>query len=128
MAQESQIPEIKLDITQLYREEMFTDRKAGTLRRMVPVLADGSDDTSRTVLYSGQTQLLTPGGVLPLAFELEAVSLEDACNKFPEAVKLAIEQAIEEAREMRREAASRIVVPEAGGGMGGPPGGGRIKL
>jgi hypothetical protein len=128
MAQESQIPEIKLDITQLYREEMFTDRKAGTLRRMVPVLADGSDDSSRTVLYSGQTQLLTPGGVLPLAFELEAVSLEDACNKFPEAVKLAIEQAIEEAREMRREAASRIVVPEAGGGMGGPPGGGRIKL
>jgi hypothetical protein len=42
-------------------------------------------------------------------------------------VKVAIEQAIEEAREMRREAASRIVVPDAGG-MGGPPPGGRIKL
>jgi hypothetical protein len=66
-------------------------------------------------LYSGQTQLLTPAGVLPLAFELEAASLEDACNKFPEAVKVAIEQAIEEAREMRREAASRIVVPDAAG-------------
>jgi hypothetical protein len=127
MAQEPQIPEIKLDVTQLYREEMFTDRKAGTLRRLTPVLADGNTDASRPVLYSGQTQLLTPAGVLPLAFELEAASLEDACNKFPDAVKLAIEQAIEEAREMRREAASRIVVPEAGG-MGGPPGGGRIKL
>ena len=69
------------------------------------------------MLYSGQTQLLTPAGVLPLAFELEAASLEDACSKFPDAVKIAIEQAIEEAREMRREAASRIVVPE--GGMGG---------
>jgi hypothetical protein len=68
---------------------------------------------------------LTPAGVLPLAFELEAESLEDACAKFPEAVKIAIEQAIEEAREMRREQASRIVVPEAGGGA---PGGGRIKL
>jgi hypothetical protein len=114
MAAEQQLPEIKLDATQLYREEIFTDRKA---------------DPSRTVLYSGQTQLLTPAGVLPLAFELEASSLEDACNKFPDAVKIAIEQAIEEAREMRREAASRIVVPEAGGGMGGPPGGGgRIKL
>lgn len=122
MAQEPQIPEIKLDSTQLYREEMYTDRKAGTLRRLVPVKSDGSDDSSRPVLYSGQTQLLTPAGVLPLAFELEASSLEDACNKFPEAVKVAIEQAIEEAREMRREAASRIVVPEAGGGMGGPPG------
>jgi hypothetical protein len=129
MAQDQQqLPEIKLDATQLYREDMFTDRKAGTLRRLVPVKSDGSDDTSRPVLYSGQTQLLTPGGVLPLAFELEAESLEDACNKFPDAVKLAIEQAIEEAREMRREAASRIVVPDAGG-MGGPPaGGGRIKL
>jgi len=127
MAQEQQLPEIKLDITQLYREEMFTDRKAGTLRRLVPVLADGSNDTSRPTLYSGQTQLLTPAGVLPLAFELDASSIEDACNKFPDAVKVAIEQAIEEAREMRREAASRIVVPEAGG-MGGAPGGGRIKL
>ena len=37
----------------------------------------------------------------------------------------------EEAREMRREAQSRIVVPDAGGmgGLpGGIPGGGRIKL
>jgi len=67
--------------------------------------------------------------VLPLAFELDAKSIEDACAKFPDAVKIAIEQAIEEAREMRREAASRIVVPGTGGDMGGPPaGGGRIKL
>jgi hypothetical protein len=128
MAQEQQLPEIKLDPTQLYREEIFTDRKAGTLRRLVPVKSDGSEDGSRPVLYSGQTQLLTPAGVLPLAFELDAKSIDDACAKFPEAVKVAIEQAIEEAREMRREAASRIVVPDAGG-MGGPPaGGGRIKL
>src|SRR6187397_1971722 len=125
MAQEQPPPEIKLDISQLYREEIFTDRKAGTLRRLVPVLADGNTDASRPVLYSGQTQLLTPAGVLSLAFELEAASLEDACNKFPEAVKIAIEQAIEEAREMRREAASRIVVPGTGGDMGGaPPSGG----
>jgi hypothetical protein len=122
--EQQQLPEIKLDPTQLYREEIFTDRKAGTLRRLTPVKGDGSDDATRTVLYSGQTQLLTPAGVLPLAFELEATSLEDACSKFPEAVKIAIEQAIEEAREMRREAASRIVVPETGGA----PGGGRIKL
>ena len=128
MAQENQIPEIKLDITQLYQEEIFTDRKAGTLRRLTPVLADGSKDASRPVLFSGQTQLLTPMGVLPLAFELDAATIEDACAKFPDAVKVAIEQAIEEAREMRREQASRIVVPEAGGGMGGAPGGGRIKL
>ena len=129
MAQEQQLPEIRLDASQLYREEIFTDRKAGTLRRLVPVRVMAAT-ILRAPLYSGQTQLLTPAGVLPLAFELEASSLEDACNKFPDAVKVAIEQAIEEAREMRREAASRIVVPDTGGGMGGPPagGGGRIKL
>jgi hypothetical protein len=44
-------------------------------------------------------------------------------------VKAALEQAIDEAREMRREAASRIVVPDvAGGNLGGPPGGGKIKF
>ena len=128
MAGEQQLPEIKLDPKDLYREEIFTDRKAGTLRRLVPVKTDGSEDSARAVLYSGQTQLLTPAGVLPLSFDLEAASIDDACGKFPEAVKVAIEQAIEEAREMRREAASRIVVPGTGGDMGGAPPGGRIKL
>src|SRR5215510_14099690 len=100
MAGEQQLPEIKLDANDLYREEIFTDRKAGTLRRLVPVKSDGSEDASRPVLFSGQTQLLTPAGVLPLSFELEAKSIDDACNQFPAAVKVAIEQAIEEAREM----------------------------
>jgi hypothetical protein len=83
------------------------------------------------VLYSGQTQLLTPTGVLPLGFEIEADSLEDAVSKFPAAVKEALDQAIEEAREYRREASSRIVVPDVAGGLPGPgalPGGGKIKL
>jgi len=47
----------------------------------VPIKSDGSEDSSRPVLYSGQTQLLTPAGVLPLAFELDAKSIEDACAK-----------------------------------------------
>jgi hypothetical protein len=125
MAQEPALPDIKLDPTQLYREEVFTDRRAGTLRRLVPVTVHGDDDPTRPVLWSGQTQLLTPAGVLPLMFELEAASLQDAIEQFPEAVKVALEQAIEEAREMRREAASRIVVPEVGAG---PIGGGKIKM
>jgi hypothetical protein len=129
MAQEQGLPDIKLDANELYREEVFTDRRAGTLRRLVPVTITGADDPARPTLWSGQTQLLTPAGVLPLMFELEAASLADAIEKFPDAVKVALEQAIEEAREMRREAASRIVVPEVGGPMGGGPiGGGKIKL
>jgi len=121
------LPEIKFDVASLYREEVFTDRTAGTIRRLVPVTPTGEEDASRPTLYSGQTQLLTPGGVLPLGFEMEAASLQEAIDKFPAAVREALEQAIEEAREMRREASSRIVVPEVGG-MGGPAGGGRIKL
>jgi hypothetical protein len=131
----TQLPEIRLDAASLYQEEVFTDRIAGTIRRLTPVSPTGAPDPSRPVLYSGQTQLLTPGGVLPLGFEIEAASLADAIERFPLAVRAALEQAIEEAREMRREASSRIVVPEAGGGglgglggggLGG--GGGRIKL
>jgi hypothetical protein len=65
--------------------------------------------------------------VLPLGFDIEAATLEEALSRFPDAVKLALDEAIEEAREMRRESASRIVVPDAGA-MGGPPGGGKIKF
>ena len=126
MAQDTGMPDIQLDSTGLYREDIFTDRKAGTIRRLIPVLIDGSTDPKRAVLYSGQTQLLTPNGVLPLGFEIEAATLEEAVTKFPAAVKNALEQAIEEAREFRRESASRIVVPDVGGGA--LPGGGKIKL
>jgi hypothetical protein len=130
MAQDLGLPDIQLDTAGLYREEIFTDRKAGTIRRLIPVAVDGTADATRPVLYSGQTQLLTPTGVLPLGFEIDANSLQDALRKFPAAVKEALEQAIEEAREFRRESASRIVVPDVGG-MSGPgplPGGGKIKL
>jgi len=126
MAQEPGLPDIQVDKDALYREDIFTDRKAGTIRRLTPVTAAGEADAARPTLYSGQTQLLTPGGVLPLSFDIEASSLTDAAEKFPSAVHAALEQAIEEAREYRREASSRIVVPDVGGGA--IPGGGKIKL
>ena len=132
MAAQNDLPEIQIDPNGLYREDVFTDRRAGSIRRLTPVTIDGAPDTSRPVLFSGQTQLLTPAGVLPLGFEIEAKTLEEALRKFPEGVKVALEQAIDEARELRREAASRILVPEVGGGVGpvaGPAaGGGKIKF
>ena len=130
MSQEAGLPEIEIDLKGLYREEVYTDRSAGMVRRLVPVTAEGSPDPARPVLFTGQTQLLTPAGVLPLSFPIEADTLEHALQKFPAAVKVALEQAIEEAREYRREAASRIVVPEVGAGPigGGIAGGGKIKL
>ncbi len=130
MAAPTDLPEIQLDSKALYREDVFTDRRAGSIRRLTPVTADGAPDPTRHVLFSGQTQLLTPAGVLPLGFEIEAATLEEALRKFPAGVKDALEQAIDEARELRREAASRIVVPEVGGAVGPGPagGGGKIKF
>ena len=129
MAAQNDLPDVRLDPAAMYKEEIFTDRRAGTIRRLTPITLDGSTDSARAVLFSGQTQLLTPAGVLPLVFEIEAATLEEALQKFPEGVKVALEQAIEEAREMRRESASRIVVPEVGAGVGpGAGGGGKIKF
>jgi hypothetical protein len=131
MAAQNDLPEVRLDPAAMYKEEIFTDRRAGTIRRMTPITIDGGTDASRQVLFSGQTQLLTPAGVLPLVFDIEAATLEEALRNFPEGVKVALEQAIDEAREMRREAASRIVVPEVGAsgiGPGPAPGGGKIKF
>ena len=130
MAAQNDLPDIQLDPKALYREDVFTDRHAGSIRRLTPVTTDGAVDATRPVLFSGQTQLLTPAGVLPLGFEIAAKTLEEALLKFPQGVKAALEQAIDEARELRREAASRIVVPEVGGSVGPAPtaGGGKIKF
>lgn len=127
------IPEIKLDSDHLYLEESFTDRRAGILRRMTPVKRDGSPDPNRAVLFIGQTQLMTQMGALPVSFEIEARGLEEALEKFPAAARQGIEETLEELQQLRREAASSIVIPEGGaGGLGGGPGGmgpgGKIQL
>ncbi|OOZ40465.1 hypothetical protein BOW53_07695 [Solemya pervernicosa gill symbiont] len=113
---ELDLPEIKLDNDNLYREESFTDRKVGILRRLSPITTDGSDDNSRPTLWIGQTQVMTQAGPLPISFEIEAATLEEALGKFTEGAKTGIQETIEEMQEQRRESASQIVVPGAGGG------------
>jgi len=64
-------------------------------------------------------------------------------EKFPDGVKRAVEETIQEIQQLRREAASSIVIPDVKsasgllggpgalggpGGPGGPPRGGRIQL
>jgi hypothetical protein len=120
MSEENQV-DIKMDPDSMYREEVYTDRKMGTVRVMTPVKTDGSDDESRNVLYVGQAQLMTPMGALPLAFEIEAASLSEAIEKYPENAQLALDKTMEELKELRRQQASSIVMP---GDPGMPPGGG----
>ncbi len=115
--------EPRMDAANLYREEIFTDRRVGTIRVLTPVTDDGRPDSARSVVYVGETQVLTPAGMLPIAFELEATSLAQAVEKFAEGVKQAVEQTIREIQELRREAASSIVIPDVTPGALGGPGG-----
>lgn len=129
---ENDMPEIKIDADNMYREESFSDLKVGSIRRLVPVTADGEDDPSRSPRYEGQASLMTPAGSLPLSFELESDTLSGAIEKFPEAVNAAAERAIEELKEMQRQQSQKIQVPgqgDYGGGYGGgQQGGGRIQF
>ena len=104
--------DIQMDAANLYREESYTDLKAGSLRKLVPVKADGTEDPSRPAIFTAATQVMTPGGVLPLSGEVEgAQTLEEAVAKFPAAIKQAIGVLREEMEAMQRERASQIVVP-----------------
>lgn len=121
----TQEPDLSMNIADMYREENFTDRKIGNIRRLSPVDGQGKPDNSRDTIYIGQTQMMTNMGPLPLTFEIEASTLEEACEGFAAGATLAVERTIEEAKEMQRQQASQIVIPEAGGGV---PGGGKIQI
>jgi hypothetical protein len=124
--------EIKMDASNLFREETFTDNTVGTLRRITPVTADGDIDENRSVQFVGSTQVLTTAGPLPLSFEIEATTLAEAAEGFGDAAKQAFEKTMEELKEYQRQQASQIVVPKGGvdpmGGMGGGMGGGQIQM
>ena len=109
--QEAQTPDIQMDEEGICREDVFTDNRIGTIRRLTPVTANGEDDTGRPVQYIGSTQIMTPGGALPLTFEIETDTLEGAISGFGDAAKLAVERTMEELKEMQRQQASSIVVP-----------------
>ena len=135
---DDRVTEAKMDPENLYLEEVFTDRRVGTIRRLTPVNGKGAIDTTRAVTYIGETQVMTSVGALPISFELEAKDLAEAAAKFGPEAKDAIERTVRDLQEMRRQAASSIVVPQGGvggmgglGGMGGggvPGGGGKIQI
>ena len=115
--------DINMDAAALYREETFTDRRVGTIQRLTPIDGKGNTDAKRPVLYVGQTQVLTPAGSLPLSFEIPAQSLDEAVQKFGAQAEQALTSTMRRLEEMRREAASSIIVP----GATPPPGGLKMR-
>ena len=116
----------RMNAAALYREEIYTDRAAATLRVLVPVTRDGAPDPSRTTVYTGEAQILTNMGPLPINFEIPATTLADAVARYGDAAKEGIENAMRELQEMRRQASSSLVIPQ--GGVPNLGGGGKIQL
>ena len=126
-----------MDAASLYREEIYTDRKVGTLRVLQPVKSDGTPDTIRRTVFQGEAQLMTNMGPLPISFDIEATNLADAVAGYAEATRAGVERAMRELQEMRRQQSSSLVIPQGGlpplgpgGGIGGGGlgGGGKIQL
>lgn len=119
-----EITEISMDADNLFKEEVFTDRSVGTIQRLSEVDAEGQVVDGGTVVFVGQTQLMTRAGPLPLTFEIEAKNLAEAAAAFGAGANRAMEDTVKRLEEMRRDQSQSIIVPEAGG----VPGGGQIKM
>ena len=107
------LSEIKLDDTNLYKEEVFTDLRVGSLKQLTPVTRDGNRDLVRPMVYVGETQLMSQVGPLPVQTRIEAENLQIAIERFPAAIQTAVEAMIDEVKELQRKEMSRIVVPGA---------------
>jgi hypothetical protein len=120
-----------MDATDLWLEEVYTDRKIGTLRKLTPVRGDGARDPAREIQWAGETQVMSQIGTLPITFALEGKTLAEAALQFGPEAKKAIERTVRELQDLRRQAASSIVIPQGGMppmGSGGLPGGGKIQM
>jgi hypothetical protein len=100
-----------VDRQNLYREETYTDLKVASIRRLIPVRTDGSVDKTRKTVFVGETNLMTPGGPLPVQAVITAKQLQQAIKRFPEAMQAAVEKLAEEVNRMRQEENSSIITP-----------------
>jgi hypothetical protein len=107
--------DFSVDQNNLYREEAITDLKVASIRILTPIKTDGTNDPSRKPLFFGHTQLMSPQGPIPIQSPLKAQTLEDAFKEFPEAMKKAMNELLEDLRKIQQEQMdrnqSRIITP-----------------
>jgi uncharacterized protein YyaL (SSP411 family) len=115
---DSQHIDFTVDQGNLYREESISDLKVASIRQLIPIKPDGSEDPSRTALFMGHTQIMTPEGPLPLQAQLEANNLAEAYDVFPDAMQKALAEMVRQIQELQRreqekkaDGDSRIIVP-----------------
>lgn len=120
MSADRRVDEINFNVDKnnLYREESITDLKVASIRRLIPVKADGTEDSARKTVFIGQTQLMSPEGPLPIQSELLAGTIEEALDAFPNAMQQALTEVIAKIKKMqqqksqsRSDSDSRIIMP-----------------
>lgn len=104
---------LQADKANLYKEEVFSDLKSATIRRIKPVKEDGSDDPERKTLFSAQTHIMTPGGALPISADIDAESLGEAFDKFPESIRQEVERLRDEVQKQQIANAGKGFDPNA---------------
>ncbi len=112
MAEQQSLENIKIDGANLWKEENITDLKVGSIRKLTPIKIDGSEDESRKPTFSATTNIMTPGGALPISGEIEATTLEEAVEKFSDAINAAVKQLQDDMVKYQQEQASKIVTPD----------------
>lgn len=104
-----------VDQNNLYREESITDMKVAAIRQLTPITSSGALDESRTAIFVGTTQLMTPEGPLPIQAMLPANNLREAFEVFPKAMEEAMARMIEQIQQaqeaQKKKDDSRIIVP-----------------
>ena len=125
---DERMPEPEMNVNDLWLEETYTDRRVGTIRKMTPVTGTGAPDPARKITWVGETQVMSTVGALPINFQIEAATLDEAARKFGPSAKIAIDRTVGELQEMRRQQASSIVIPQGGLPPGGIGGGGKIQM
>jgi hypothetical protein len=106
-----------VDKDNLYKEESITDLKVASIRRLVPIKEDGTEDLGRAPIFMGHTQLMSQQGPIPIQAGLTATTLEGAIKEFPGAMKQALDEVIDKIKKLQQQQVqqqrdrSRIIVP-----------------
>ena len=112
MTENNQIEDIRFNGENLWKEENYTDLEVGTIKKLVPIKFDGSEDKDRKPTFTASTNIMTPNGALPLTGEIKAENLKEAINNFSESINEALKKLQDEMMKMQQEQANKIVTPD----------------
>lgn len=113
MSQQIKHDDFSVDKKNLYREETITDFKIATIKILTPIHMDGSEDTSRSKRFFGETQMVSPEGPIPVRAMIPATTYEEAMDEFPKVMEKALHDLVEQVKQMKNQ---------------GAPGGARSKI